>query len=335
MWKHLAVPGLSRHFTSLNIKRFMQSYLLSRLAICFLIVVCMPAKANGISDTIDDYLDAKNNGAHTTFLNIDNDSLLFNRSDKFYTSGIQLGQRYLVHKEEQANIYGWRFGQELYTPSDIKLPPELVKAPDHPYAGWLYGGFFKENYAADGTHSTVGLDLGCIGPCAGGYWTQTNLHRLLNQPQPQGWSKQVKNEFGVVLYADGTPVRWQPNPYVDIAPNWHGRFGNIFTDIGGGLSVRAGKLNVFPDQPFFHAFTRVDAKAVAYNATLQGGYFSSDNPHTVQPKRFVGEAEAGVAWSDTHYGVIASIIRRSNEIAGLSNAIGAQNFVRLLFSYTP
>jgi hypothetical protein len=29
------------------------------------------------------------------------------------------------------------------------------------------------------------------------------------------------------------------------------------------------------------------------------------------------------------------VIRRSNEIDGLTNGIGAQNYVRLQFSYTP
>ena len=126
--------------------------------------------------------------------------------------------------------------------------------PDHPYAGWLYGGVFKETYRADGTYRKIGLDIGCLGPCAGGEWTQTNLHRLLDQPLPQGWSKQVRNEAGFVLHADAAPVRWSPGPAIDITPNLHGRFGNIFTDVGAGLTVRAGRLNLLPDQPTLHGF---------------------------------------------------------------------------------
>ena len=74
---------------------------------------------------------------------------------------------------------------------------------------------------------------------------------------------------------------------------------------------------------------------VGYNATLQGGYFSDNNSHTVEPQRLVGEAEAGVMWSDGAYGAKVGLVRRSNEIEYLPNSIGAQNYLRLLFSYMP
>jgi lipid A 3-O-deacylase len=49
----------------------------------------------------------------------------------------------------------------------------------------------------------------------------------------------------------------------------------------------------------------------------------------------VGEAELGMAWNSAPYAISVSIVRRSNEIRDLSNAIGAQNFARLQFSYSP
>ena len=193
----------------------------------------------------------------------------------------------------------------------------------------------RERHHLDGTHTKFGVDIGCLGPCAGGYWTQTNFHRLLNQPLPQGWSTQVKNEAGVVLYGSVAPVRWNFGPSVDVTPDLHGRFGNIFTDVGATVLVRAGHLNILPDQPTLHGFVRLDARAVGYDATLQGGYFSSGNFYTADPKRYVGEAEIGMAWIRGPYGARISLVRRSNEIVGLSNAIGAQNFGRVQLSYTP
>ena len=145
----------------------------------------------------------------------------------------------------------------------------------------------------------------------------------------------MRNEIGLVLYADAAPVRWKPYSAVDVTPTLHARFGNIFTDAGAGLTLRAGELNTFPYQSAVYGFVRIDARAVAYNASLQGGYFSSDNPHTVRPKRLVGEAELGLVWTSAPYGAQVSIIRRGNEIDGLSNAIGGQNFARLQFSYSP
>jgi hypothetical protein len=305
------------------------------LAIVFLIAFCRCASADAIDGLLADYGRVSSQGIVTHQVDIDNDTLLFNRNDGFYTSGIRYTQLSALRDNGSTTTFGWRLGQDLYTASDIKLPPAQVGPPDHPYAGWLYGGFFRQVGHADGTHVKLGVDIGCLGPCAGGKWTQTSFHRLINQPLPQGWSKQVKNEFGVVLHADVAPIRWTPSRMIDITPSLNGRFGNIFTDVGAGVTIRAGRLEPSPDRATFHGFVRADLHAVGYNATLQGGYFSHDNPHTVEPKRFVGEAEAGVAWAYGAYGARLAIVRRSNEIRDLPNSIGAQNYVHLLFSYTP
>lgn len=298
-------------------------------------LACAHASAGSVGDLLDDFRHVRANGKAGTRIVIDNDSLLLDRRDGFYTSGGRISREYWLHEAGRSTGFGWRIGQELYSPSDIKLPPEQIAPQDHPYAGWLYGGMFRETRRDDGYRTTFGFDLGCLGPCAGGEWTQEKLHRILNQPLPQGWSRQVRNEAGVVLYGEVAPLRWTPHAAVDIVPTFHGRFGNIFTDAGAGITVRAGRLNLRPDAPTLHGYARVDVSAVGYNATLQGGYFSNGNPHTVEPKRAVGEAEIGIVWTEGPYGAGASLTRRSNEIAGLSNAQGAQSFVRFVFSYTP
>ena len=308
---------------------------LGAIIFCLSLIAAASAQAAGIGDLAADFRQALEQGKASTLAEIDNDSLLLKRDDRFYTSGMGITRQYALRKDGDAVLFGWRIGQEQYTASDIKLPPELVVAPDHPYAGWLYAGMFKDTQRRDGSRLKVGVDLGCIGPCAGGEWVQRNLHRVINQPQPQGWSRQVRNEFGVVLHADMAPVRWTPRPYLDVTPNLHARFGNIFTDAGAGVTLRAGQFSAQPDMPVTFGFLRIDGRAVGYNATLQGGYFSHDNPHTVKPKRAVGELELGLHWSSAQYGARISLVRRSNEIDGLPNSIGAQNFVRLQLSYTP
>lgn len=282
---------------------------------------------------ISDFKTAFDQGKTTHFLEVENDSMLLKRDDRFYTSGLRYTQQYALHGDAKLTVFGWRIGQELYTAWDTSLPPGLIGPPDHPYAGWLYGGLFKRTHRIDGTHEIYGMDLGCIGPCAGGEWTQNNLHRLLGQNQARGWDKQIKNEAGLVLYADFAPLRWTAAKWLDVTPNLHVRFGNIFTDAGAGATLRVGQLNLLPGESTLHGFVRVDARAVGYNATLEGGYFSANNPHTVKPKRLVGEAEIGLAWQQGQYGLSASVVRRGNEIRGLSNALGAQNFARVTITY--
>lgn len=293
------------------------------------------AAAGGLSRLLSDYQQVRAQGAARTDIDIDNDSLLLNKDDGFYSSGMRLQRAYTLQQGDQATTFGWRIGQQLYTASDIKLPPQRVGPPNHPYAGWLYGGFFRDIHRDDGSHLALGIDLGCLGPCAGGKWTQTNLHRLLDQPLPQGWSRQVGNELGMILHAEMAPLRWQLASWLDATPVIHGRFGNIHADAGAGMRLRAGQLPSLGQPAGLHGFLRVDARAVAYNAMLQGGYFSSSDPHTVKPKRAVGEAELGLAWRSGPYGLSGSLVRRSTEISALSNAQGAQSFVRLQFSYAP
>lgn len=293
------------------------------------------AQSQTPADWIDDFRRAAAEGKVSHVLDIDNDTLLLNRNDGFYSSGLRYTRRYAMHGADNTTTYGWRFGQELYTASDIKLPPERVGPPNHPYAAWLYGGFFRDMERADGSSLRLGIDVGCLGPCAGGEWTQRNFHRILDQPLPQAWSRQVRNEVGIVLHADMAGPRWKLGPSVDLTPSVNARFGNIHTNAGAGLLLRVGRLGGLQSRSASHGFLRADAHAVAYNATLQGGYFSDDNPHTVRPKRFVGEAALGFAWRDGEYGATLALVRRSNEIRDLPNSVGAQNFIRLQFLYSP
>ncbi|MFZ6872805.1 lipid A deacylase LpxR family protein [Undibacterium sp. Di27W] len=280
----------------------------------------------------DEFAQVRQTGKITWLVDIDNDSLLFKKEDGFYTAGNKIGQSFTKTNAAQALTYGWRVGQELYTASDIKLTPNQISRNDHPYAGWLYAGIYREKNEASGQSQRLSLDLGCLGPCAGGEWTQTHLHRLLKQPLPQGWSTQLRNEWGAVLSGEYSPGRIVAMSNIDIAPRLKGRFGNIFTDASAELMIRAGSLNALPEQPASYGFLRTELKAVAYNASIQGGYFNNQAT-TVKPKSLVGEFEIGYLWRGENYGASASFIRRSNEIKELSNGQGAQNFARLQFIY--
>lgn len=305
------------------------------IVFCLTMLTAGSADANSFANIAAEFEDVRAKGAVTHLLEIDNDSLLLNRDDGLYTSGLRYANVRSLRGDDRMTSFGWRIGQELYTPSDIKQPPEFLGPPNHPYAGWLYGGVYREVHRADGMSTKVGIDMGCLGPCAGGEWTQTQFHKVLNQPLPRGWSKQVRNEAGIVLYGEVAPVRWSPRPSVDVTPAFSARFGNIFTDADASLLIRAGQLNILPSAPTFHAYLRTAVRAVGYNATLQGGYFTKNNPHIVDPKRLTGSAEAGVVLNRGAFGMRLALVRRSNEIRNLPDSIGMQNYLHLQLSYTP
>lgn len=284
---------------------------------------------------LEEYRDVLARGRLSLIGDIENDSLLLKKHDGFYTSGLRFSADWSLIEGGQARSWRWSLGQELYTASDIKLQPSQIAPNDHPYAGWLYVGLTRQVNEADGSWRRLGLDLGCLGPCAGGEWTQTTLHRIINQPQPQAWSTQLHQEWGAVLHGAWAPLRWSLGRNADLTPALHGRLGNIFTDGGAELVMRAGRLNQFPQQPALFGYLRLDARAVAHNATLQGGWFSSDPGRTVNAKRAVGEIEIGLTWQRDRFAISAAVTRRSNEIADLPNAAGVQNFGVIRLVYRP
>ena len=293
------------------------------------------AHAGSFDQLLADFRDATAHGKQAYVVDIDNDSLLLRRDDRFYTGGVRLASEYTKGDAGQSTTYGWRIGQDMYTASDTQLEPAEIGPHDHPYGAWLYGGVYKKTDEANGEHLKLGLDFGCLGACAGGSWAQTTTHHLLRQKQPKGWSTQLRNEVGAIVYGDIAWQRWSPAPWLDVTPSMLGRFGNIHSDASAVATLRFGRLNALPDQSTLHGFLRGELRAVAYDATLQGGYFSSGNPHTVKPKRAVGEIELGVAWISAPYRVRSSIVRRGNEIEDLSNAIGSQSFARFQLTYAP
>ena len=290
------------------------------------------ALAQEVFPTMDELRQVNAGGVTVVRLTIDNDSLLLNRDDGFYTSGNQISVRKVLNTADKSLIYGWQLGQDLYTASNINLTPENILAVDHPYSGWLYAGVFREFADKTGNASRIGLDIGCFGPCAGGEQTQKQLHRLLKQALPQGWSSQLKQEWGAVLSGEWSPTRWVIAKSIDMQARGKARFGNIFTDASLEANLRFGELSALPEQAANFGFLRGEIKAIGYDATLQGGYFNHQSL-TIHPRHSTGELELGYQWRSTNYGLYASVIRRSSGIKELSNNLGAENFVRLQFNY--
>jgi len=274
-------------------------------------------------------------GRPTWTLDIDNDSLLLNRADGLYTSGLRFSGNYRLRDGDGWRSAGWRFGQQLYTPKDTQRRPAQLGPLDHPYAGWLYGGAYYRIERADGSELAFGLDLGCLGPCAGGRPTQRFLHRVLNQPQPQGWDAQLSNEWGVVAQAGGRGPLIRLGRALDLRAGLVARVGNIFTDLAGDLTLRAGATRASVDGSRLYGFLRGGLRAVGRDATLQGGLFAGDEPHEVTPKRFTRELEAGLQWQSGAWAVRASVVVRGSEIRGLTDSRGGQEFARLSISYSP
>lgn len=311
-----------------------RSVLLSLAASVFFVAQVSAQSLDGFEwPSVSEYEHINTQGKTNWVVDVENDSLLLKRDDGFYTSGNHLWRQSNLREANRLTSYRWTLGQDLYTASDIKIKPSQLSRFDHPYAGWLYFGLSREQQASDGRSYAVGFDLGCLGPCAGGEWTQTHLHQLLNQPLPQAWNTQLKQEWGVVAKLSYAATRLAISNDADLQVRAAARVGNIFADMNSDVLLRWGALNALSTDAASFWQARVGLRAVAYNATIQGGYFRRQNL-AVSPKRLVPEAELGYVYQGSQWQFLAAVIRRGNEIAELKNAEGSQNFAKISLGYS-
>ena len=216
------------------------------------------------------------------------------------------------------------FGQEMYTPDDIRNPQLIVD--DRPYAGWLYGGVRAINLELDDSedqHDRLdvwALDLGVVGPSSRADHYQREFHELIGSADPRGWDHQIRDEFGAVLRYErhrrgGTTELWE-GVQGDLATAFKAQVGNIDTRVTLGTSVRIGwnlprdfgsglePVETAGAGPFAvqtklrrdsgHAFfvLGVDGHAVARNIFLDGN--TTKDSHSVDKLWFVAELFAGI-----------------------------------------
>lgn len=282
--------------------------------------------------------------------------MLRSNSDDRYTNGLRLAKMWreaeapcwsaflhapfapltkLLYNKGFVIERGWAVGQNLYTPKDLRATE--INPRDRPYAAWLYLGATARAFPrekSDRLH-TMEVDVGVVGPGAGGRLAQTAAHILLRgitardedtPPDPLGWHHQVKNEPGVLvryLYQHrfgARPVGTTEKPVriFDVIPGGGVVLGNVLTyaNLGGvarlgyNLGNEFGTSNIISiggqesalDENAVRrgfemwAFGGWESRFVARNIFLQGNAFDPGrSPHTVPKKSYVDDYEYGAA----------------------------------------
>lgn len=278
----------------------------------------------------------------------ENDSLaLFSGSDEFYTNGIRFyGLRHpdfaprwvrnfadawcswACPELPKENSFGFAFGHLIYTPDDLSIA-ELIP-DDRPYASWLYGALLL--HITDDTlkkQHAFELQLGVIGPEAGGEWAQTKLHELIEDEIPQGWDNQLPTEPGInFIYRYRESFgRKRMRRHFDVIPHFGGALGTIMVMANAGATVRAGwNISGLPQSLLpttaeprdaertkweFYVFAGADGRALAHNVFLDGTVFS--NSHSVDKEDFVYDLMAGFSLRYKNWRFQYTFVRRSEE----------------------
>jgi lipid A 3-O-deacylase len=197
------------------------------------------------------------------FITIENDAYF--RTDRFYTSGIQLSVKHAADtrgpfarrltdaacrwagcSDSQLLTTQTNLGQLMYTPRDItRREPQ---PDDRPWAGLLYVEHVYAFLAPDHRSlTTLTSQVGVTGRWSLAEPAQKLFHRLLDRPQPQGWDNQIGGTLALMASAerrsavDALSGELGHDVRLNTASYWRVAAGNIQTYAAAGLAVVIGK----------------------------------------------------------------------------------------------
>ncbi|HEY4124370.1 MAG TPA: lipid A deacylase LpxR family protein [Rhizomicrobium sp.] len=270
--------------------------------------------------------DKKEDG--TLSLLFEND--IFYKTDRDYSNGVQVGwttgpadnidwavnlARFLPFFAQDGEVrMSYSVGQNIYTPRDITLSnPPLT---DRPYAGFLYGGMGVIDRSGNDLDQ-LQVQLGVIGPASLAQESQTLVHRIINDREPEGWHYQLRDEPALNITYEHS-WRWRAPSILgfqfDVDPHIGAAVGNVYDYINAGAMARFGwnvpddygPIRIDPSSPgsnFFeraengpigaYVFAGVDGRAIARNIFLDGNSFVDSRSVTKKP--FVGDLQLGAA----------------------------------------
>ncbi len=149
---------------------------------------------------------------------VDNDHFnfwddLFSRPDRDYTHGTKLALEWGA-RDAPGPVYRVELGQLIFNPSVPLFFPSFYRAPNRPFAGWLYLSARRVRVAGR-RRSVLGGYFGVTGPASLGQAAQRGFHELVDRRWNPDWEPELPQELGfgatggtgwLVPLVDGTRV---------------------------------------------------------------------------------------------------------------------------------
>lgn len=244
----------------------------------------------------------------------DNDAYLAMGQDRYYTNGLFLTFRHAFKSRSDSTKRIWEIeaGQAMYNAQSGNITD--IADVDRPFAAYLYAGFAYQAVTKNRA-LRIGLQAGTIGPAALGRQVQELLHSTVGFYEIEGWQYQVNNEFGINANVTWTQrLAGAPTAHADVHFEGSLNPGTTFSNAAAAAVLRVGKFNGIdrsvlsnsrigdrksraPDREFFF-YTRPKLALVVYDATVQGGLFSTNKGPVVYPvKPLVFSQELGLMFA--------------------------------------
>lgn len=181
-----------------------------------------------------------------------------------------------------------------YTP--LRITDASIRVGDRPYAAYAYVALYRvTNQASRGRRLTTALELGYLGPAAGGKLIQTKLHALTHSLTPRGWDYQVRSDAVLGCRAAYEQRLLAAGRWAELGGSAEASLGTLYTYAGVGGRLRAGWFDTYfaspnPAEPRGRAGRRrwqayaeatLTGRLVGYDATLQGGLFNRSSPYVL------------------------------------------------------
>ncbi len=241
----------------------------------------------------------------------DND--YFTKTDYYYSQGITFElvsnalkknplNKLLITPYNTPVQYGLTFNLFGFTPTSIASNNILYN--DRPFnANITLKSFSTQVSNSSNAQMSSSISLGVMGPAAGGFQIQHNIHKWLKNPLPLGWQHQIKNDVIVNYQLNYEKQLFAlPNNFL-LTTAAEARVGTLNNSISTGFNFMAGRFNkrfvtgAPKRKTEYYFYFQNTVNAVAYDASLQGGIINRKSPYTIAAQninRFTYRADAGI-----------------------------------------
>jgi len=184
--------------------------------------------------------------------------------------------------------HGMALRYDGFTP--LSITDARIRVGDRPYAAYFYASLYRVNNQENKKYRlTTAVEIGYLGPAAGGKFIQTKLHELTHNPTPRGWDNQVRSDAVLGYRASLDKQLLALGRAAELIGSAEASLGTLYTYAGVGGRLRVGNFT-----PFFtnangarrprwqcYAEATLSGRLVGYDATLQGGLLNRSSPYVL------------------------------------------------------